>query len=132
MALGAALIIDVREWSKLPDRGDSLRRRVFVDGIEISGVWYVDTVAKLVKTYHIFQDADEKVLQRVTDWWLRDVARKESQSDLRRQTFAYQDELLKLIPVGWEIEAEPEEAISRTIRGKVELRPIEDETSKSE
>jgi hypothetical protein len=111
------VILDAREPNGF---GVLLESKVFVDGREISGVWYVDTVAKLVKTEHVFQDADERVLERLNEWW-------GSGRDLRRHVFATQDELLKLIPVGWEIEAEGERPLSRVIRGKIDLQPIEDD-----
>src|SRR4029453_7667734 len=111
---GVDVILDARDPNGF---GVLMESKVFVDGREISGVWYVDTVAKLVKTEHVFQDADEKVLKRLQEWF-------GGERDLRRHIFATQDELLKLIPVGWEIEAEPEKPLSRVIRGKIDLKPI--------
>lgn len=119
------MIIDCRAWQTLPDRGEALRRRVFVDGKEIIGVWYVDTDRSMVKTYQIFQDADARTLRRYTP-----SLTIQDEDTLRRQMRAARGFDRHGVPPDWEIEADDlERAVSRIIRGKVELKPLNnDET----
>lgn len=117
------MIIDCRTWHTLPDRGESQRRRVFVDGKEIIGVWYLDTDLGLVKTFQIFQDADENTLRRYPM-----PLNKQDADTLRRQMRAVWGFNRYRVPPAWEIEADDlERAVSRTIRGKVELKPLSDD-----
>jgi hypothetical protein len=90
------MIIDCNTWSNLPDRGESQRRRVFVDGVEVHGVWYVDTEAGIAKTYHVV------------------LGGTVTSSRFKRL----------MVPDDWEIEAPLDGVVSRTIRGQVELKPL--------
>lgn len=56
------MIIDCRKWSKLPDKGASERKVVFVDGVQVNQVWYVDTYDGYVKTHDVFCDGIPRAL----------------------------------------------------------------------
>src|SRR5262245_27742717 len=115
------MILDARRHA---DAARLQKTRVLVDGAEISGCWYVDTAAHVVKTEHILQDAEPHVLKRINEWWGSD-------RDLRRNTFGHEHALLRLLPVGGEMEGQDRnQPLSRTIRGKVTLEEIEDEHAK--
>lgn len=91
------MIIDCSKWHLLPDGGQSERRLVFVDGVEIKRVRYVDTYEGYVETMD-----------------LGDGAGAHTGRGFDRSKF----------PKEWEIDAPEDGAVVRTIRGHVELRPI--------
>lgn len=113
------MIIDCRTWGDLPDNGKSERRRVFVDGREITGVWYVDTDAGLVKTFHLGQTGDQDAAEffnlRAKQW---------EQARIRGKAYSGHGFNRKSVPAEWEIEAPIDGVISRTIHGKVELKEL--------
>ena len=95
------MIINCKEWDKLPDGGLSQRRHiVMVDGKVIDLVWYVDTEQGCVKTYDVFGDRKVRFGSDPRANEVRDDPDVEG-IDNR------------------------EEPLSRTIRGKVELIPIQ-------
>ena len=60
------MIIDCRTWHKLtPRQVETVRRRVFVNGLEVLQVWYLDTDAGYVKTYDVFGDGKAHSTQSV-------------------------------------------------------------------
>lgn len=70
------MILDVREWEGLPlEQLMPLRRRVFLDGVEIHHVWYVDTDQKYLRTNDVFGDgrqhkaADLRARGEMQDDW---------------------------------------------------------------
>ena len=91
------MIIDCRTFDALPDRGASQACHVFVDGREIRMVWYVDTEAGIVKTLDALGDG---------------VAR-----------MASPDEALPELVRGV-CEDRGDGVLSRTLCGRVELRPL--------
>ena len=50
------MIINCREWGTDHDYSKAGRRRVFVDGVEIQQVWYVDTGCGEVRTFDVAGD----------------------------------------------------------------------------
>jgi hypothetical protein len=110
------MIIDCGTWHELPDGGKSQRRRVFVDGREISGVYYLDTDAGFVKTYKILQDADDVMLR---------YYRKHERADPANTMFATSTFDRFMIPMDWMMEYIEDGPVSRTIYGNVDLKPIE-------
>lgn len=89
------MIIDCREWDRLPSAVvETQRRRVFVDGTEIRYVFYVDTEKGLVHTYDVHADDDG-------------YCRKS------RGLEVYDD--------AWETESG---VMASTVYGRVDLRPI--------
>ena len=110
------MIINVREWPKLPDYGRSERERryqVFVDGRRIQGVWYVDTEAGIVKTLHFLYDADDELIEKCQRLMPFPV--------FRNSTHSARSFPLSELPQHWEIDAPPNDLISRTLRGRVEV-----------
>jgi hypothetical protein len=96
------MVIDCRsneyKYAAITDP-EGVRKRVFVDGAEVQGVWYVDTEAGFVKTYHI--DSAHPFPMNVN------MLTPEQLEDWTKQ--------------GYELPADG--AVSRTIYGKIELRP---------
>ena len=51
------MILDAREIKKLPFEAQlEARRRVFLDGVEVNLVWFVDTDEGYVRTLDVFGD----------------------------------------------------------------------------
>ena len=91
------MIIDCREWPDDTERMERERSRVFVDGVEIEGVWYLDTQLGVVKTLLLGPDLLGVLFIR----------------------FCRQD-----YPADWEFEMREDGAMTRIIRGVVTLEPL--------
>lgn len=51
------MIIDVSKWLNLTlEQQLQLRKRVFLDGVEQSQVWFADTEGGYIRTYNVFGD----------------------------------------------------------------------------
>jgi hypothetical protein len=96
------MIIDCHDWGTA-EEFEKNRRRVFLDGREVFGVWYLDTDAGIVKTYCI------------EDPYSR-TGNRQRMCDFDRSKY----------PADWEIEAPEDSAASRVLRGVVTLKPIAD------
>lgn len=92
------MIIDCREWPRLPDGGVSQRNRVFVNGEEVRHVWYLDTDKGIVKTYDV--DGTGMIRVGVDNEYLT-------------------DESVEIVNL-------QDRIASRTIHGAIELKPIEE------
>lgn len=90
------MIIDCR--SQEFQSNSRLRRRVFIDGTEIHGVFYVDDELGIVRTYHVVEDADVMAC-----------------AALSRELEA------RGVREGWDMPLGG--VVSKTLYGKVELRP---------
>jgi hypothetical protein len=93
------MIIDCRseEFRNNPER---LRRRVYVDGVEILAVWYVDTDAGFVRTYGVLENTDPISSRNLSKALIERGERE-----------------------GWDIPADGG-PVSKTVYGRVELRPF--------
>jgi hypothetical protein len=120
MGKDAAVIIDCRTWAKLPDHGESQRSRVFLNGREIEGVWYLDTDAGIVKTFSILQDATTEQLARFRQVYFEQL----DDTAMRGIKVSGQRFDRSALPAEWEIDAPNDGAVSRTLRGCVEVQPI--------
>lgn len=97
------MIIDCRKWSSDPDRMAREQSRVFVDGVEIKQVWYVDTDAGFVCSYDVLGDGKAHATRERIDPEVIIAARAKEVEP-------------------WDM---PENgAMSKTVRGQVELRPF--------
>ncbi len=94
------MIIDCRLWWADPDRMARERVHVFIDGVEIKQVWYVDTEAGFVKTYDVLEDG------AVHSSW--DISKLRLDSSFT---------------ANWEMPLGG--AASKTIHGSIELRPFD-------
>jgi hypothetical protein len=94
------MIIDCKEW-KTSEICKSEQRRVFVDGVEIKQVFYVDTEAGLVRTYDVLGDGEAHAVRR----GFHEICHQESDFP------------------GRDISAPLNGPLSETIRGAVTLRP---------
>lgn len=115
------MIIDCQsdEWKSLPyEELGKRRRRVFLDGKELTAVWYADDEAGIVKTYHISQ-GESYVASAVNPQTLERFT-----FDLRNTKFIARGFNRSSVPADWEIEAPEDGVVSRTLRGKVELKPV--------
>ena len=105
------MIIDVRTWSNLSFEDILARRcRVFVDGVEINCVWYVDTNFGYVRTYDVLGGGREHTVQE-----LRESVKMESDWDemeSRSTTMSRPGSATKVA--------------SKTIMGAIELKPYEE------
>lgn len=97
------MIIDCRTW-KTAEQILYERRRVFVDGIEIKQVWYVDTEAGFVCSFDVLGDGKVHATREKLD--------PEVIAKARDTETEFWD-----MPLGG--------AISKTVRGVVELKEFE-------
>lgn len=95
------------------------RRDVYLDGKKMTGVWYVDTNAGIIKTYDIFQDCSDSFLSNFGP----PVEGNSSPRTLKLNTRSFDK---SQFPNDWVLEFPAEGAISRTFSGAVELRPVSD------
>lgn len=92
------MIIDCRS-AEYQANCEANRRRVFVDGVEISHVWYLDTEVGFVRTYRVAED-----IGPICGFNLSPELRERGERE------------------GWDMPFEG--VVSKTIRGVVELKPF--------
>lgn len=119
--------IDEETWTVEPM--PYMHWRVYVDGVEIRGVKYLDTEAGWVLSYCPLQDADAELLRTIADYddTVYPQYAPHIPEALRYRKYVYRGRLnlVPLLPKHWEL-ATPEsddDAIGRIFRGRVEVLP---------
>jgi hypothetical protein len=125
------MVIDEKTWAVEPM--PYMHWRVYVDGVEIRGVKYLDTEAGWVLSYCPLQDASEELLAAVAEQHDRVYRVGPEDQDTPRAPETYRNgkycyggrlDLASLLPKEWELTLPDEgEAIGRIFRGRVEVLP---------